>query len=210
MSKKAIFYIVIILVGIIVFQRSGCSTYIKSFGHPTSDTLVVHDTTWSVHDSLIYSKPLPAKIIHDSTFIQGKTEYLADTNYAALKIQFDNLVKMYTALAIYVDSVKLDTLGYVSVTDSVRENRLIGRSWKYNYKIPFVTKTVTINNYAVPKTQLYVGGGIAATKTLAIDQVKAGVMLKTKADKVYGLDVNYNLNNGISYGFQTFWKIKLK
>ena len=210
MNKKAIFYIVIILVGIIVFQRNGCSTYIKSFGHPTSDTLVVHDTAWTVHDSLIYSKPLPAKIIHDSTFIQGKTEYLADTNYASLKIQFDNLVKMYTALAIYVDSVKLDTLGYVSVTDSVRENRLIGRSWKYNYKIPFVTKTVTINNYAVPKTQLYVGGGIATTKTLAIDQVKAGVMLKTKTDKMYGLDVNYNLTNGVSYGFQTFWKIKLK
>ena len=202
--NKIYIFIIGVLVVFVLLQNKGC---VGGGSHQTSDTLVVHDTTWSVHDSLIYSKPLPAKIIHDSLFIAGKTEYLADTNYAALKIQFDNLVKMYTALAIYVDSVKLDTLGYVMVTDSIRENKILGRAWKYNYKIPFVTKTVTITNQAPAKTQLYVGGGINTTQTLGIHSAEAGLILKTKSDKIYGLKAGSDINGNISYGFQTYWKI---
>lgn len=205
--NKIYIFIIGVLVVFVLLQNKGC---VGGGAHQTSDTLVVHDTTWSVHDSLIYSKPLPAKIIHDSLFIAGKTEYLADTNYAALKIQFDNLVKMYTALAIYVDSVKLDTLGYVSVTDSVRENKLIGRAWKYNYKIPFVTKTVTITNQAPSKAQLYIGGGVNTTQTLGLQSAEAGLLLKTKADKVYGIKAEADIHGNISYGFQTYWKIGKK
>jgi hypothetical protein len=205
--NKIYIFIIGVLVVFVLLQNKGC---VGGAEHQKSDTLVVHDTTWSVHDSIIYSKPLPAKVIHDSLFIEGKTEYLADTNYAALKIQFDNLVKMYTALAIYVDSVRLDTLGYVMVTDSVRENKLIGRSWKYDYKIPFVTKTVTVTNYAKPKTQLYVGGGISTSQTLGIQAAEAGVILKTKKDKIYGLKAGSDINGNISYGFQTYWKLGKK
>ena len=205
--NKVYLFIIGVLVVFVLLQNKGC---VGAGNHSTSDTTVVHDTTWFKKDSLIYSKPLPAKIIHDSLFIAGKTEYLADTNYAALKVQFDNLVKMYTALAIYVDSVKLDTLGYVTVTDSVRENRLMGRSWKYNYKIPFVTKTVTITNQAPSKTQLYVGGGINTTQTLGLHSAEAGLILKTKSDKIYGLKAGSDINGNISYGFQTYWKIGKK
>lgn len=205
--NKVYLFIIGVLVVFVLLQNKGC---VGGGDRSTSDTLIVHDTTWSVHDSLIYSKPLPAQIIHDSLFIEGKTEYLADTNYAALKVQFDNLVKMYTALAIYVDSVKLDTLGYVSVTDSVRENKLIGRAWKYNYKVPFVTKTVTITNQAPSKTQLYVGGGVNTTQTLGLHSAEAGLILKTKKDKIYGLKAGSDINGNISYGFQTYWKIGKK
>jgi hypothetical protein len=106
--------------------------------------------------------------------------------------------------------VKLDTLGYVSVTDSVRENKIIGRSWQYNYKIPFVTKTVTVTNYAKPKTQLYVGGGVNTTQTLGLHSAEAGIILKTKKDKIYGLKAGSDINGNISYGFQTYWKIGKK
>jgi hypothetical protein len=205
--NKIYFFIIGVLVVFVLLQNKGC---VGGGSHQGSDTLVVHDTTWSVHDSLIFSKPKPAKIIHDSLFIEGKTEYLADTNYAALKIQFDDLVKKYTALAIYIDSVKLDTLGYVSVTDSVRENKIIGRSWQYNYKIPFVTKTVTVTNYAKPKTQLYVGGGVNTTQTLGLHSAEAGLILKTKSDKIYGLKAGSDVNGNIMYGFQTYWKIGKK
>lgn len=205
--NKVYLFIIGVLVVFVLLQNKGC---VGGGDRSTSDTTVVHDTTWFKKDSLIYSKPLPAEIIYDTLFTKGKTEYLADTNYAALKVQFDNLVKMYTALAIYVDSVKLDTLGYVTVTDSVRENRLMGRSWKYNYKIPFVTKTVTITNQAPSKTQLYVGGGINTTQTLGLHSAEAGLILKTKSDKIYGLKAGSDINGNISYGFQTYWKIGKK
>lgn len=208
MMNKVYMFIIGVLVVFVLLQNKGC---VNGGGdRPTSDTLVVHDTTWVKKDSLIYSKPLPAEIIHDISYIEGKTEYLADTNYTALKIQFDDLVRKYTALAIYVDSVKLDTLGYVIVTDSIQENRIKGRTWKYDYKIPFVTKTVTVTNYAKPKTQLYVGGGVNTTQTLGLHSAEAGVILKTKTDKIYGLKAGSDVNGNISYGFQTYWKIGKK
>jgi hypothetical protein len=205
--NKVYFFIIGVLVIFVLLQNRGCVT---GSDRPLSDTLIVHDTTWSVKDSLIFAKPLPAKIIYDSLFIEGKTEYLADTNYTALKIQFDDLVRKYTALAIYVDSVKLDTLGYVTVTDTIQENGIKGRSWKYNYKIPFVTKTVTVTNYPKPKTQLYVGGGVNTTQTLGLHSAEAGLILKTKTDKIYGLKAGSDVNGNISYGFQTYWKIGKK
>ena len=205
--NKVYFFIIGVLVVFVLLQNKGC---VGGGVQSGSDTLVVHDTTWFKKDSLIYAKPLPAKIIYDSLFVEGKTEYLADTNYAALKVQFDNLVKMYTALAIYVDSVKLDTLGYVVVTDSIRENKITGRTWKYDYKIPFVTKTVTITNQAPSKTQLYVGGGVNTTQTLGLHSAEAGVILKTKKDKIYGLKAGSDINGNLSYGFQTYWKIGKK
>ena len=119
-------FIIGVLIVFVLLQNKGC---VGGGEKPTSDTLVVHDTTWVQKDSLIYAKPLPAKIIYDSLYLEGKIQYLADTNYATLKVQFDNLVKLYTALAIYVDSVKLDTLGYVVVgnLDFSRDDFLLQR-----------------------------------------------------------------------------------
>lgn len=205
--NKVYMFIIGVLIVFVLLQNRGC---VSGGERPTSDTLVIHDTTWVQKDSLIFAKPLPAKIIYDSLYIEGKTQYLADTNYAALKIQFDNLVKKYTELVIYVDSVKLDTIGYVVVTDSIRENKITGRTWKYDYKIPYVTTTTTITNTKGSKTQLYVGGGINTTQTLGLNSAEAGIMLKTKSDKIYGLRAGSDINGNISYGFQTYWKIGKK
>ena len=206
--NKIYLFIIGVLVVFVLLQNKGCIG--GNGSQQKSDTLVVSDTVWSVKDSLIYSKPKPAKIIYDSVFIEIKPQYQADTNYAILKMQFDTLVKNHTALVIYNDSVKLDTLGYVSVTDSLRENKIIGRSWQYNYKIPYVIKTVTINNYAKPKNQVYIGGGVNTTQTFGLQSADAGLILKTKSDQIYGLKVGSDLNGNLLYGFQVYWKIGKK
>jgi hypothetical protein len=69
---------------------------------------------------------------------------------------------------------------------------------------------VTITNQAPAKTQLYVGGGIGTTQTLGINSAEAGLILKTKSDKIYGLKAGSDINGNISYGFQTYWKIGKK
>lgn len=206
--NKIYLFIIGVLVVFVLLQNKGCVG--GNGSQQKSDTLVVSDTVWSVKDSLIYSKPKPGKIIYDSVFIEGKPQYQADTNYAILKMQFDTLVKNHTALVIYNDSVKLDTLGYVSVIDSLRENKIIGRSWQYNYKIPYVTKTVTINNYAKPKNQVYIGGGVNTTQIFGLQSADAGLMLKTKSDQIYGLKVGSDVNGNLLYGFQMYWKIGKK
>lgn len=203
--KNLLSIVVIVLVAVVVLQRTGCNS-IPGFEIPKSDTTVVHDTTWSVHDSLIYAKPKPAKIIHDTI----PPIYLADTNYARLKIQYDSLLREFFALRIYADTVRLDSLGYIAIADSIQKNALLGRSYHTNYKIPTITKTVTINNYALPKNQLYLGGGIGINKTLGVTGVEVGGILKTKKDKIFGLTIGSTIDGQINYGFNSYWKIKLR
>lgn len=197
--------LVLIVAALILYvsfgKGGGCSS-----GQRKSDTLVVHDTSWTVHDSLIYSKPLPGKTV----YLPAETQYLADTNYARLRVQYDSLLKEFFALKTYYDTVRIDTLGYVSVIDSVQKNGIIGRSFRTNYKIPTVTVTKTITHYDPPKNQVFWGGGLDLSPTLAPVGAHGGLLLKTKKDQILGLQVGTGIGGGINYGFSSYWKIKLK
>lgn len=200
MNKLLVAIVVVLLIYTSVSSK-GCHS-----GARKSDTVITHDTTWSVHDSLIYSKPLPGKVV----YMPPTVEYLADTNYAKLKIQYDSLLKEFFALKTYYDTVRLDTLGYVSVIDSVQKNGILGRSFHTNYKIPTVTVTKTITHYDPPKAQLFYGGGLDLNATLAPVGAHGGLILKTKKDQLLGLQVGTGIGGGINYGFSSYWKIKVK
>ena len=174
---------------------------------PTEEHIAtLHDTTWKIHDSLIIKRLKVKEIIHDTL----PPEYIADTNYPKLKAQYDALVIAHLAKKVYADTVKLDTLGYVAVADTVHKNELQNRSYKYNYKIPIITNTITIQNYEKPKNQFYIGGGIDVNKGLTVNNVHIGGLLKTKKDHILGITIGTQIDGGVVYGFQSFWKIKLR
>ena len=196
--------LIVVLAAIIVMQRLGC----RGVGAEPAkaDTVVTHDTSWQVHDSLIVKKMKITQTIHDTL----PPEYLPDTNYPILLGQYQRMAAEFLAKNIYADTVKLDTLGYVAVADTVQKNELINRSYKYNYKIPTITNTVTITKEAPKKNQLYIGGGLDANKTVGVVGINAGLILKNKKDQIYGLRVGTDINGALNYGFQTYWKIKAK
>lgn len=196
--NKVLIIVVVVLLFTVAFQHKGCNpSYIKD------DTVIVHDTTWITHDSLIVKKLKVKQIIHDTL----PAEYIADTNYPKLKAQYDALVIAYLAKNIYADTVKLDTLGYVAVADTVHKNELQGRSYKYNYKIPTITVTNTITKQAPPKGALFIGGGVTGNRA-GLDIIHGGLLYKTKQDKVFGLHIGINNKDQIVYGVQSYWKIK--
>lgn len=199
--NKILVFVIVALLFTMAAQNKGCNNPSKK-----DDTLIVHDTTWKVHDSLIVKKLKVKETIHDTI----PPEYIADTNYPKLKAQYDALVIAYLAKNIYTDTVKLDTLGYVAVADTVHKNEIHGRSYKYNYKIPTITNTVTINHYEKPKTKLFIGGGIDLSPSFAPTGAHGGLLLNTKKDQLIGLQVGTGVNGGINYGFSSYWKIKLK
>lgn len=201
MNRLLVIIIAVLVLYTAFSKGGGCHSE-----HRKSDTLIKHDTAWTVHDSLIYSKPKPGKIIHDTI----PPQYLADTNYARLKIQYDSLLKEFFALKIYADTVRLDTLGYVSVIDSVQKNGLLGRSFHTNYKIPTVTITKEITHYDPPKAQLYIGGGLGFDQNFAPKGVNGGAILKTKKDHLIGFGVGTADGKSVNYNFSSYWKIKLK
>jgi len=196
--NKILAAIIVILLMVLSFEKTGCNApQIKA------DTVILHDTTWQVHDSLIIRKLKIKEVIHDTL----PPEYIADTNYPKLKAQYDALVVSYLAKNIYADTVKLDTLGYVAVADTVYKNEIHSRSYKYNYKIPTVTVTNTITKYAPAKGALFMGGGITGNKN-GVELLQGGFLYKSKKDKVFGLNLGINGNSQIVYGLQSYWKIK--
>ena len=197
--NKILVFVVIVLMFAVTLQNKGCNApQIKA------DTVTLHDTTWKIHDSLIIKKLKVKEIIHDTL----PAEYIADTNYPKLKAQYDALVIAHLAKKVYADTVKLDTLGYVAVADTVHKNELQNRSYKYNYKIPTVTVTTIITKQAPPKGALFIGGGFTNTKQLELQTIQGGVLYKTKKDKIFGLHIGINNNSQVIYGFNSYWKIK--
>jgi hypothetical protein len=196
--NKILVVVIVALLFTVAAQHRGCNApQIKA------DTVTLHDTTWTVHDSLIVKKLKVKEVIHDTL----PPEYIADTNYPKLKAQYDALAFAYLAKKIYADTVKLDTLGYVTVADTVHKNELQNRSYKYNYKIPTVTVTTTITKQAPPKGALFIGGGVTANPS-EVKSLFGGFLYKSKQDKVFGLNVGLTGNSKIVYGVQSYWKIK--
>lgn len=199
--------LVAIIVGLIFFMAIGKGGGCHSGGPRKSDTTIIRDTQWSVHDTTIY-KTLKGKVLHDT--IETPPQYIADTNYPKLLAQYNDLLKKYMALVEFRDTIRLDTLGYVAILDTVNQNNIKGRSVRSNYKIPTITNTVTIQHYEKPKAQLYYGFGLDLNPTLAPTGAHGGIILKTKKDQLIGLKVGTGIGGGINYGFSSYWKIKLK
>ena len=190
---------ILILAVIIVLQRSNSSPDI------IEKPIVIRDTIWQKKDSVIYTSPkvvqtIPIKIISE--------KYLPDPNYDKLVLQYQELVKLHLAKNIQKDSVKIDSIGFIKVTDTVQNNIVQNRKWEYNIKYPIVKETIT----QPPKkaNQLYIGGGLQGNQYNIINSVNGGLLYKNKKDQIYGLSVGINTNGQVVYGVSSYWKIKFK
>lgn len=117
------------------------------------------------------------------------TQVIQDTNYVK------QIIADYMSRRIQQDSIIFkDSLGYVKTTDTVSNNRIIGRKWDYNVKERIVTNTITITQPYKPKSQLYYGFELTSpfAGTLGIEQAQVGIQLKNKKDNILKLSTGYN------------------
>ena len=202
MKDKLIFLIIIgALATLALYQWRG-STHSKG-----PDTLVVRDTTWLKHDSLIVKKVKITKEIAVPYEVLVK-EYQADTSYPKLKKQYEDLAKDYAAKRVYVDSVNVGKFGHIQIIDTVSKNKLSKRTTKDNFKIPVVKETVTITKYAEPQRQLYLGGGINGNTGSGVRSIEGGLLYKTKKDQIYGLKATTTIDGVTTFGVSTYFKLK--
>ncbi len=166
---------------------------------------VVRDTVLVVKESLTVTKPQLVETIesHDSIIMK---EYVPDTNYAKLVAQYQEVVNQLLAKNIMQDSVAIDSVGYVKITDTVQKNLVIGRSTKVNIRYPIIRETITLP--AKKTNQLYVGGAILASP--APNAIMGSALLKTRNDFLFGGSLSINTYGDLQYGVHSYWKIKLK
>ena len=195
-------FIILVLLAVILLQRCGGED--KTPPIPS----IKRDTVWVVKDSLITSKPRVIKTVEIRSNDTIINNYLPDTNYNKLVGQYQEVVKELLAKNIHSDSIRIDTNGYVKITDTVQKNLIIGRVTDVNIKYPIIKETITVHQK--PVNQLYIGGGIGASQNALINQVRAGVILKTKKDKIFGVNVGISTQGTVVYGFDSYWKIHKK
>jgi hypothetical protein len=200
-QKNFLNIVIVVLLAIILLQRCGGG---NTASEPT--VIVKRDTVWIVKDSTIITKPQLVKTI-EIPVERWETEYLPDTNYAKLLEQYVTLSSKFLQMGIYQDTVKLDSFGYAAIKDTVSKNTLVGRSVNYHIKVPKITETIIIPEKKV--NQMYVGGMIGGSKEQIVNQINAGLLLKTKKDQIIGVNAGINTQGQVVYGVQSYWKIKL-
>jgi len=165
----------------------------------TTDTVTVVDT------KVVFKK---GKDIYNEVIVEKKVEVpaLVDTM---------SLLKNYYSKVSYKDTLRLsDSLGIVSILDSITQNRIFTRT--FNASIKQKTIKDTINVKELPKTKIYYGPEGGFNHTNLVSHLGIGVLVKTKKDRVYSLGVGYS-NQRVDKANSTwtpyistgiFWRVK--
>ena len=127
------------------------------------------------------------------------------------------LLKDYYSKVLYKDTLVLpDSLGTVSILDTISQNKILGRTFNASVKQRTIKETMIVKE--LPKTKVFYGLEGGFNKADFVSSVGAGVLINTKKDKIYqlGLGVTNQTTDGTNGGFTpyvrggVYWKIKLK
>jgi hypothetical protein len=103
------------------------------------------------------------------------------------------------------------TLGFGVITDTITQNKILSRDVVWNFEVPTIYNTTIVKD--LPKTQLYYGFNLGGNKQDIFSTASGGLILKTKSDKLYQLNLGVQTNgvDGVVpyIGGGIFWKINL-
>jgi hypothetical protein len=198
--------ILILLLVILLTQIKGCKT-----NGEAGDTLIDVDTVYKEVKVEVpkYVPKWRTKVEEIEVQVEVEKLIPVDTT-AILKDYFAKYKTVDTLNLPYSDSIN-KTFGYGVVTDIITKNEIIERSVSWNYKIPEITKTITI--YPSPVNQVYAGVSSAFNQENFVDNVSGGLILKTKKDQIYQASIGLGNRGGTVapfIGAGIYWKIRLK
>jgi len=127
------------------------------------------------------------------------------------------LLKDYYSKVLYKDVLVLpDSLGTVAVTDTISQNKILGRTFNANVKQRIIKETTIVKE--LPKTKLFYGFEGGFNKADVVSHIGMGILLNTKTDKIFNLGIgvanrvvdgtNGRLTPYINGG--VYWKIRAK
>ncbi len=134
MYKNIVIAILVIIVFLFIKDKS---SYI---GQPS----VIIDTD-TVYQQKTFTKFIKGKSI---PFVVLDTIYIIDRVTDTITI-----VKDYNQVKVYSDTMRIDSLGYAYIQDTISQNKIQGRGFSANFNLP----TITITKLIEPKSknQLY-------------------------------------------------------
>lgn len=206
-KKNLISLIIILLILIVILQR------FSSCGGQNKQPIVESDTVTHIYYNYIkdsgQSKPIFIKGERD-TVLEKSVEYVPSEDYGELVEQFEKLKQELLSKSIYKDSIQIDTFGTVTIKDTIQQNKIIGRSFINNLKIPIKETIITNTVTQKPKNQFYIGGSLSGNKDNYIHAIDLGILFKNKKDQIIGVKGGLDVTGNWNVGVQSYWKIKLR
>ena len=136
--------------------------------------------------------------IVQTVYKKGKDIYKEVPVYVQLPGDVDTVqvIKDYYSKVIYKDTLKLkDSLGYVSITDTIFNNSILGRVWDSHIN------KITINDRMIvkelPKNQFYLGSELGLNNQTVFTSFSPSLLLKTKKDRIFSVGVGLGPNKSI-------------
>jgi hypothetical protein len=130
--------VIVLLVAVLIFFIASEARYTKS------EPVIVSDT---VYQQKTFTKFIKGKSI---PFVVLDTTYLIDEVYDTITI-----VKDYNQVKVYSDTMRIDSLGYAYIQDTISQNKIQGRGFSANFNLPTITITKVIT--PKPKSEVYLG-----------------------------------------------------
>lgn len=133
-----------------------------------------------------------------TVYKRGKDIYRDIPIYVELPGHIDTVevITDYYSKVVYKDTLKLkDSLGYVSITDTIFKNSILGRVWDSHIN------KITINDKMIvkelPKNQIYLGSELGLNNQTVFTSFSPSLLLKTKKDRIFSVGVGIGPNQSI-------------
>jgi hypothetical protein len=109
----------------------------------------------------------------------------------------------YYSKYYYIDTLKVDTFGFILVKDTVSQNKISSRNIEYNINIPKITIE---NTKFINEREFYIGPGVQGN-IRQLDYIGGELYLKTKTSHIYGVGIGVNNNLQPVFRGGMYWRI---
>ena len=180
--------LIVVLVVIILLMRS-CSGE-SDVTEPKIITKI--ETKW---DTVKVDRPIYVPKIVDRVVV--------DVDTFNLPIDTAAILTDYYSKVIYNDTIVIDSLGTITISDTITQNYISYRGVVTELNFP--TKIIT-NNVYLNKRELYGGISISGQPT-QLEMLSGELLYKNKKRNAYGVGVGVNPDFQPMYTFRMYWKI---
>jgi hypothetical protein len=171
--------VIVLLVAVLIFFIGSEARYTKS------EPIIVSDT--------VYQQKTFTKFIKGNSipFVVLDTIYIIDRVTDTITI-----VKDYNQVKVYSDTMRIDSIGYAYIQDTISQNKIQGRGFSANFNLP----TITITKLIEPKSknQLYLGFIGDLNHSNGQIGIGGSIALKTAKNTLYTATATMN---GYSFGY---------
>ena len=171
--------VIVLLVAVLIFFIGSDARYTKT------DPTIITDT---VYQQKTFTKYIKGKFI---PFVVLDTTYLIDEVHDTITI-----VKDYNQVKAYTDTIRIDSIGYAYIHDTISQNKIQGRGFTANLSLPTITITKLIDKKS--KNELYLGFIGDLKHSNGQIGVGGSIALKTAKSTLYTATATMN---GYSFGY---------